>query len=81
MNHFFRSFCINRFGMGPLHYHSSFSDFGFEFSEIFVVKKQLPASVSRGFDKNRVTIFFKPLDLSIVIANYIPGLFFAKLVL
>jgi hypothetical protein len=29
----------------------------------------------------RVTIFFKPLDLSIVIVNYIPGLFFAQLVL
>jgi hypothetical protein len=29
----------------------------------------------------RVTIFFKPLDLPIVIVHYIPGLFFAKLVL
>jgi hypothetical protein len=27
MNRFFRRFCINRFGMGPLHYYSSRSDF------------------------------------------------------
>jgi hypothetical protein len=36
MNQFFRCFCINRFGLGSLHYLSSRSDFGFEFSEIFV---------------------------------------------
>ncbi len=36
VNRFFRRFCINRFGMGPLQYQSSRSDFGFEFSEIFV---------------------------------------------
>ncbi len=28
MNQVFRRFCINRFGMGPLHYYSSRSDFG-----------------------------------------------------
>jgi hypothetical protein len=28
-----------------------------------------------------VSIFFKPLNNSIVIVHYIPGLFFAKLVL
>jgi hypothetical protein len=32
-------FCINRFGIGPLHYVSSRSDFSFEFSEIFVIEK------------------------------------------
>ncbi len=30
-----RGFCINRFGIGPLHYISSRSDFGFAFAEIF----------------------------------------------
>jgi hypothetical protein len=41
-------FCINRFSIGPLHYISSRSDFGFEFAEIFVIKKRLPDSASRG---------------------------------
>jgi hypothetical protein len=27
INRFFRRFCINRFGMGPLHYYSCRSDF------------------------------------------------------
>jgi hypothetical protein len=76
MNQFFLCFCINRFGLGPLHYLSSRSDFGFEFSEIFIFENRLPASVSRG-----VSIFFKPLNNTIVLVNYIPGLFFAKLVL
>ncbi len=31
MNRFFWCFCINRVGMRPLQYHSSRSDFGFEF--------------------------------------------------
>ncbi len=47
-NRIFRGFCINRFGIGPLHYTSSRSDFGFEFSEIFVFEKQLPDSTIRG---------------------------------
>ncbi len=51
MNWFFWRFCINRFGMGPLQYQSSRSDFGFEVSEMFIIEKQLPASVSRGVDK------------------------------
>jgi hypothetical protein len=74
MNQFFRCFCVNVFGLGPLHYLSSRSDFGFEFSEIFVSVgdlKRLPG----------VSIFFKPLNNSIVIVHYIRGLFFAKLVL
>ncbi len=82
MNQFFRCFCINPFGLGPLHYLSSRSDFGFEFSEIFVLENRLPASVSRGVDKTAWSIhFFKPLNNSIMLVNYIPGLFFAKLVL
>jgi hypothetical protein len=35
MNQFFRCFCINRFGLGPLHYLSSRFDFGIEFSEMY----------------------------------------------
>ncbi len=38
--------CINRFGIGPLHYISSRSDFGFEFAEIFVIERRLPDSPS-----------------------------------
>ncbi len=47
-NRIFRVFCINRFGIGPLHHISSRSDFGFEFSEIFVLEKRLPDSTIRG---------------------------------
>jgi hypothetical protein len=32
-------FCRNWFLIDPLHYLSSRSDFGFEFAEIFVIKK------------------------------------------
>jgi hypothetical protein len=45
-------FCINWFGIGPLQYISSHSDFGFEFAEIFVIEKRLPNSPSQGVDKN-----------------------------
>ncbi len=44
MNQFFWRFCINRFGMGLLHYYLSHSDFGFEFVEIFLIEKRLPVS-------------------------------------
>jgi hypothetical protein len=44
----FQGFCINRFDIGPVHYISSRSDFGFEFAEIFVTEKRLPDSASRG---------------------------------
>jgi hypothetical protein len=52
MRRIFWVFCINRFGIGPLHYFSSRSDFGFEFAEIFVIEKRLPDSPSLGVDKN-----------------------------
>ncbi len=48
----FWGFCLNRFGIGPLHYISSRTDFDFEFAEIFVTEKRLPDSLSRGVDKN-----------------------------
>jgi hypothetical protein len=77
----FWGFCIN--GIGPLHYISSRSDFDFEFAEIFVVEKQLPDSASRGVDKNAYsdidTSVFKPLNQSMVLVHYSPGLFLAKL--
>ncbi len=57
-NRILRSFGINRFGLGPLHYISSRSDFGFEFAEIFVFEKQLPVSVSRGVNKIAWSIHF-----------------------
>jgi hypothetical protein len=51
MRRIFGGFCINRFGIGPLHYVSSRSDFGFEFAEIFVIEIRLPDSPRRGVDK------------------------------
>ncbi len=44
----FLGFCINWFLIDPLHYLSRRFDFGFEFAEIFVIEKWLPASASRG---------------------------------
>ncbi len=35
---YFRGFCINRFGIGPLHYMSNRSDFGFEYLREFEAK-------------------------------------------
>ncbi len=73
-------FFINRFGIGPLHYIWSRYDLGFEFAEIFIIKKWLPNSPSRGVDKIAYRkIFFKPLNKSMVIVHYIPG-FFVKLI-
>ncbi len=44
----FQNFGINWFGIGPLHYISSRSDFGLEFSEIFVIEKWLFDSANQG---------------------------------
>jgi hypothetical protein len=74
----FRCFCINRFGLGSLHYLSSRSDFGFEFRRYSYLKIDSP---HWWVGETRLPIFFKPLNKSIVIVHYIPGLFFAKLVL
>jgi hypothetical protein len=80
MRRIFWGFCINRFGIGPLHYISSRNDFGFEFVEIFVIEKKND-SPTRGVDKNAYGYnFFKPLNKSMVIVYYIPGFFFAKLI-
>ncbi len=78
MRRIFWGFCINRFGIGPLHY---VSDFGFEFGEIFVIEKQLPDSTSQGIDKIAYRYnFFQPFNKSMVIVHYIPSFFFAKLI-
>ncbi len=55
--------------------------FGFELEEISVIEKRLPDSPSQGVDKIAYRYNFKPLNKSMVIVHYIPGLFFAKLVL
>jgi hypothetical protein len=43
----FWGFCRNWFLIDPLYYLSSRSDFGFEFTEIFVIEKRLPDLASR----------------------------------
>ncbi len=50
----FLGFLQKLFLIDPLHYFSSRSDFGFEFAEIFVIKKRLPDSLSRGVGDSRV---------------------------
>jgi hypothetical protein len=42
MRRIFWGFCRNWFLIDPFHYLSSRSDFGFEFTEIFVIEKRLP---------------------------------------
>jgi hypothetical protein len=53
MRRIFWGFCRNWFLIDPLHYLSSRSDFGFEFVEIFIIKKGLPNSASRGVDDSQ----------------------------
>jgi hypothetical protein len=48
MRRIFWGFCRNWFLMSSLHYLSGRSDFGFEFAEIFVFQKQLPAITDMG---------------------------------
>ncbi len=47
MTRIFLGFYKNWFLIDPLHYLSSRFDFGFEFAEIFVIKKRLPDSPRR----------------------------------
>jgi hypothetical protein len=51
MRRIFWGFYINRSGIGTLLYVLSHSDFSFEFSEIFVIEKQIPDSLSQGVAK------------------------------
>jgi hypothetical protein len=74
----FWGFCINRFGIGPLHYISSRSDFDFEFAEIFVIENRLPDSPSGESTRMHIdTSVFKPFNQSMVLVHYSPGLFLA----
>jgi hypothetical protein len=50
MRRIFWGFCRNWFLIDPLYYLLSRFDFGFEFAEIFVIKKRLPDSASRRVD-------------------------------
>jgi hypothetical protein len=56
MRRIFWGFCRNWFLMSPLHYLSSRSDFGFEYAEIFVFEKQLPAITDMGSRQLRVSV-------------------------
>jgi hypothetical protein len=70
MKRIFLGFRIFRFGIGPLHYVSSCSDFSFKFLEIFVIKKRLPHSLSWGVDKIACRYnFFKPLNKSMGVSD------------
>jgi hypothetical protein len=48
--------CTNLFGIGPLQHHSSRSDFGIEFEEIFVFEKRLLAINDTGSRRLRVSV-------------------------
>jgi hypothetical protein len=48
MRRIFWGSCRNCFLIDPLHYLLSCSAFGFEFTEIFKIKKRLPDTASRG---------------------------------
>ncbi len=76
---FSRCFCINRFGLGPLHYLSSRSDFDFEFSEIFVFENLLPASVSKGVDKIAWSIHITDAGSRRLFVSSIQRVFFKKI--
>jgi hypothetical protein len=52
MRSIYQGFFINRFGIGPLHYILSRSDFGFKFAEIFVIEKRLPNSAIKSLKEN-----------------------------
>jgi len=47
-------FSHNSDHIGPLHYLSSRSDFGFEFAPTFVIENRLSDSMSRGVDDSRI---------------------------
>jgi hypothetical protein len=48
MRRIFWGFCRNWFLVSPLHYLSGRSNLGFEFGEIFVFEKRLPAITNTG---------------------------------
>ncbi len=58
MRRIFWDFCRNWFLMSPLHYLSGRSNFGFEFSEIFVFEKRLPTITDMGSCQLRVSVIW-----------------------
>ncbi len=56
MRRIFLGFCRNSFLMSPLHYLSGRSDFGFEFTEIFIFEKRLPAITNTGSRRLRISV-------------------------
>jgi hypothetical protein len=52
MRRIFWGFCRNWFLIDPLHYLSSRSDFGFEFTEAFVIEKRIPDSAFKCSKEN-----------------------------
>ncbi len=62
MRQIFWGFCRNWFLMSPLHYLSSRSDFGFEFAEIFVFEKRLPAITYAGSRQLSVSVIREVAD-------------------
>jgi hypothetical protein len=58
----FWGFCRNWFLMSPLHYLSGPSNFGFEFAEIFIFKKRLPAINDTGCRRLSVSVIWGGLE-------------------
>ncbi len=56
MRRIFWGICRNWFLMSPLHFLSGRSDFGFEFVEIFIFEKRLPAITDTGSRRLRVAL-------------------------
>ncbi len=54
MRPIFQGFCKNRFGIGPLHYISSRSHFGFEIAEIFATDYEAKIGTARKVVKGTV---------------------------
>jgi hypothetical protein len=78
MNQFFQCFCINRFGLGPLHYVSSRSNLASNSRRYLYSKIDSPR---RGVDKIAWSIhFFKPLNNSFVIVHFLPNWSFKGMV-
>ncbi len=70
MRRIFWGFCRNWFLMSPLHYLLSRSDFGFEFAEIFVFEKRLPAITDTGSRRLRVSVIRGVADTESRLLNF-----------
>ena len=76
MRRFFWGLCRNWFLIDPLHYLSSPSDFGLKLVEIFVIENDSPTRRVGELTRMHIdTRVFKPLNQSMVLVHYSPGLF------